>query len=74
MQFARTTDVGGASNFRTIFALLKKKGPEFVLYSFAGGSDGVNPLGALINVGDTLYGTTYNGCASNAGTVYSLSL
>jgi uncharacterized repeat protein (TIGR03803 family) len=70
-----TTAQGGASGYGTIFALLGHSGPEFVLYSFHGGSDGAYPYAGLTNVGGTLYGTTYQGGASNDfGTVFSFSL
>ncbi len=48
-----------------------------VLYSFSGGSDGGDPYTGLINVGDTLYGTTLvggSGCSSaGCGTVFSVT-
>jgi len=52
-----------------------------VLYSFGGSGDGANPEGALIDVGGTLYGTTYsggsyscyNGSSSGCGTVFSVT-
>jgi uncharacterized repeat protein (TIGR03803 family) len=51
-----------------------------VLYSFRGGSDGNLPLANLVNVNDTLYGTTYNGgaysrynCGDGCGTVFSIT-
>ena len=51
-----------------------------VLYRFAGGSDGVGPAGALIDVNGTLYGVTSAGGGHPAclygggcGTVYSVS-
>jgi uncharacterized repeat protein (TIGR03803 family) len=39
-----------------------------VLYRFKGGS-----LSGLLDVNGTLYGTTFSGGTSNAGTVYSVS-
>ena len=68
-----TTESGGASGYGTVFALLKK-GPEFVLYSFAGGSDGESPRSGLTNVDGTLYGMTIGGGSSGEGTIFSLSL
>lgn len=44
-----------------------------VLYSFASGNDGRQPQAPLINVGGTLYGTTYAGGSSDDGTVFSIS-
>jgi uncharacterized repeat protein (TIGR03803 family) len=73
------TAAGGTANLGTIFALLANSGPEIVLYSFAGGSDGQSPsYGSLANVGGTLYGTTSSGGGSGCsgvgcGTVFSLS-
>jgi uncharacterized repeat protein (TIGR03803 family) len=47
---------------------------ESVLYSFHGGNDGAYPeYGALIIKGNTIYGTTAGGGASNQGVVYSLA-
>jgi uncharacterized repeat protein (TIGR03803 family) len=46
---------------------------ERVLYSFSGGADGGNPVAKLIfDKGGNLYGTTSNGGAYNAGTVFML--
>ena len=49
-----------------------------VLYRFAGGSDGAQPVAALIDVNGILYGTTENGGGSGCkklgcGTVYSIT-
>jgi uncharacterized repeat protein (TIGR03803 family) len=48
-----------------------------VLYSFGGGSDGANPVAALIDVGGTLYGTTAAGgshaCPYQDDSIYSPS-
>ncbi|HLY01860.1 MAG TPA: choice-of-anchor tandem repeat GloVer-containing protein [Candidatus Cybelea sp.] len=68
-----TTNSGGTNDTGTIFAVLAHSGPEIVLYSFAGGTDGAYPLGGLTNVNGTLYGTTNGGGTSNVGTVFSLS-
>lgn len=48
-------------------------GKEKVLHRFRGGSDGVVPDSALINVKGLLYGTTEVGGSSKAGIVYSVS-
>jgi uncharacterized repeat protein (TIGR03803 family) len=44
-----------------------------VLHSFGGSGDGSNPYPDLINVRGTLYGTTANGGANNAGTVFAIA-
>jgi uncharacterized repeat protein (TIGR03803 family) len=50
-----------------------------VLYTFGARPDGQNPLASLINVGSTLYGTTFAGGANNCGnnvscgTVFSIT-
>jgi uncharacterized repeat protein (TIGR03803 family) len=48
-------------------------GQETVLHSFGAPKDGKYPYAGLINVNDTLYGTTTAGGAKDAGTVFSLS-
>jgi uncharacterized repeat protein (TIGR03803 family) len=59
-----TTQYGGTSNFGTVFQLTPptKVGDawsETVLHSFAGGSDGANPVaGLVIGPNGALYGTT----------------
>jgi uncharacterized repeat protein (TIGR03803 family) len=55
----------------TIFSITTK-GVEKVLYSFTGGSDGQDPIGQMVDVNGTLYGTTEGGLGVN-GTVFSLS-
>ncbi len=48
-------------------------GTYSVLYAFAGGTDGANPYGRLtMDAQRNLYGTTFSGGASNAGTVFKL--
>jgi uncharacterized repeat protein (TIGR03803 family) len=47
---------------------------ETVLYSFTGGSDGINPFAGLIfDKEGALYGTTVNGGSGNVGTVFKLT-
>ena len=48
----------------TVYAI-NSSGTQRVLYSFKGEPDGTPALGALIDVHDTLYGTTYSGGASD---------
>jgi uncharacterized repeat protein (TIGR03803 family) len=73
-----TTELGGTSKAGVVFELTKSQGPgawtETILYNFTGGSDGSRPWGGLIfDRAGNLYGTTYRGGASNAGTVYELT-
>jgi uncharacterized repeat protein (TIGR03803 family) len=58
----------------TIFSVALSGGKETVLHTFGSRSgDGAYPLGGLINVNGTLYGTTGAGGANNAGTVFSIT-
>jgi len=75
-----TTLLGGTgaceSGCGTVFQITKK-GVETVLYSFKLDGDGAQPIGGLIDVGGTLYGTTqYGGAAScpyGCGTVFKIT-
>jgi len=49
-----------------------------VLYDFSRSTDGEYPNGGMLDVGNTLYGTTLSGgtgqsCASGCGTVFALT-
>ncbi len=60
----------------TLYAIDPSSGKETVVYRFAGGGDGVEPDGALVEVGGLLYGTTIIGggsrrCGAGCGTVFS---
>ena len=56
-----TTYQGGTTNSGTVFKITPQ-GHETVLYSFAGGNDGLFPTAALIQGSDgNLYGTTLKG-------------
>jgi uncharacterized repeat protein (TIGR03803 family) len=73
-----TTASGGANctahgGCGTVFAITAS-GKESVLHSFGGLGDGAYPDAGVINVKDTLYGTTSGGGAHNDGTVFSLKL
>jgi uncharacterized repeat protein (TIGR03803 family) len=70
-----TTSGGGTSGNGTVFELVNSSGnyTEKVLYSFAGGSDGANPVAGLIaDAPGNLYGTTLFGGAAGNGTVFEL--
>jgi uncharacterized repeat protein (TIGR03803 family) len=74
--FFGTTQAGGAYNVGTVFSLTPS-GVETVLYTFTGGNDGSYPyLGGLITDSadqkGALFGTTYEGGASDGGTIFSI--
>lgn len=68
-----TTRFGGKHSGGTVFSITIS-GKERVIHSFtyAGSTDGSDPEANLIAVNGTLYGTTFNGGASGAGTVFSI--
>ena len=74
-----TTKAGGtgsgsvcSSGCGTVFKITTS-GMESVLHSFGGGSDGLEPVASLSNLGGTLYGTTAYGGASGDGTVFAIT-
>ena len=68
-----TTWEGGAVGKGTVFKL-SKTGRETVLYSFTGGADGANPFaGLILDANGNLYGTAWDGGASNAGVVFKVN-
>ena len=73
--FYGTTQFGGTYGIGTVFKI-SASGAEKVVYSFnvnASPLDGVYPVGDLIVVNGTLYGTTLNGGSSNHGTIFKIS-
>ena len=64
----------GGNGPGTVFAVTTA-GAEKVVYSFKDGidNDGANPEGGLIDVGGTLYGTTFQAGAYGAGTVFAMT-
>lgn len=74
-----TTVGGGANDDGAIFSVTPNTGTEKIVYSFAGGTDGLAPHAALIDLNGTLYGTTAEGGGSSCsgfscgGTVFSIN-
>jgi uncharacterized repeat protein (TIGR03803 family) len=73
--FYGTTQVGGANNAGAVFRI-SPAGTCTNLYSFSGyPTDGGNPQAGLVQGSDgNFYGTTYEGGANGAGTVFRISL
>ncbi len=64
---------GGTSNLGTVFKVDVDGTGYAKLHDFAGGAaDGSTPYGSLILDNGILYGMTYNGGASNLGTVFRI--
>jgi uncharacterized repeat protein (TIGR03803 family) len=73
-----TTDNGGSAGKGTVFKIEKTATgyapTPIVLSSFSGSQDGSVPVASLIaDMSGNLYGTTADGGASNAGTVFQLA-
>jgi uncharacterized repeat protein (TIGR03803 family) len=67
-----TTVNGGAANAGEVYEL-NPIGQETLLHSFTGGTDGANPVAALIrDSAGNLYGTASNGGNSLTGVVFAL--
>jgi uncharacterized repeat protein (TIGR03803 family) len=60
---------GGRNNEGAIFRITAS-GAEKTLYSFRGISDGSEPFGRLLAIGDQLYGTAPAGGSNGDGTLY----
>jgi uncharacterized repeat protein (TIGR03803 family) len=68
-----TASIGGSAKWGVVFKLAPD-GTESVVYSFAGGSDGIQPVGGVIaDTKGNLYGVTYLGGTSKDGTVFAIS-
>lgn len=70
--FYGVTQAGGAAGAGTVFKFTPSTRAEVVLYSFAGGSDGVGPDGTLVVYNNKLYGTTNQGGSFGMGTVFEI--
>ena len=51
----------------------RKTGGNPAIYLFTGEPDACCPTVGLVNIGNTLYGTTYSGGTDNIGTLYSVT-
>jgi uncharacterized repeat protein (TIGR03803 family) len=76
--FYGVTQSGGTAGFGTAFSLILSThsggaASEAVIYSFAGGADGGNPVAGLTFQNGVLYGTTPTGGDYGYGTVFSLT-
>jgi uncharacterized repeat protein (TIGR03803 family) len=70
-----TTSYGGSGCCGTVFELMPSNGgwTKTILYSFTGQPDGAVPnAGVIFDQFGALYGTTANGGAHNAGTIFNL--
>lgn len=68
-----TASSGGSSGAGVVFKL-NTSGQETVLHTFTGGTDGAQPEARLVaNKAGILFGTTYAGGVSNAGTVFGVT-
>lgn len=68
-----TAPLGGANEVGAIYSL-GTSGQATALHEFGTAPDGSTPLGGLINIRGTLYGTTsVGGGPANAGTVYRIT-
>jgi uncharacterized repeat protein (TIGR03803 family) len=68
------TTTGCGSSDDGIVWKVSQKGSETVLHNFIGGSDGADPYaGVVIDMKSNLYGTTVNGGAYSAGTVFEVT-
>ena len=69
-----TTQNGGTApcGCGTVFSTTLS-GQVTTLHSFAGGTDGANPVARLTELNGTLYGTTMSGGTNGAGAVFSVT-
>lgn len=71
--FYGVTERGGTNDDGTVF-LMSPDGTVTTLYSFTAGNDGAVPLATLTQGSDgNLYGTTYEGGISNAGSIFQIT-
>jgi uncharacterized repeat protein (TIGR03803 family) len=70
-----TTLFGGGHQLGTVFSLTQSGGTwtHTILHEFGSESDGQQPYGGLLRVGDTLYGTAEFGGTAGAGIIFSLT-
>lgn len=78
LRFPKAVAIGGSIlAFAVAPHMAMAASPVKVIYSFKGGTDGAVPVGPLVDIGGTLYGTTSEGgntgCGGNGcGTVFAI--
>jgi len=70
--YGTTAAGGGITEVGTVFKITPS-GQESPIYAFTGAADGGYPLAPLLDVGGTMYGTTFLGGASQHGTVFAVT-
>ena len=71
--FYGTTETDGTGGYGTVYNL-NTDGAFFVMHSFAGGANGSNPQGGLVQASDgNFYGTTEKDGTSGYGTVFEIT-
>ncbi len=75
-QLYGTTEMGGPDGGGTVFRVDPASGTETVVYCFgsAKGSFASTPMAGLVQVGNTLYGTTSDLYSASDGTVFAIDL
>ena len=72
--FYGTAQLGGLNNYGTIFRTDPATGKTTTVSPFSGGTDGLYPESELTQAADgNFYGTTINGGAANAGTIFQVT-
>jgi uncharacterized repeat protein (TIGR03803 family) len=71
MLYGAALNGGGDGSDGTVFGYDTKSGKETTLHTFAGSpKDGADPVGNLVSDGKDIYGTTFYGAPSGAGTIF----
>jgi uncharacterized repeat protein (TIGR03803 family) len=69
------TPYGGPNNVGVLFKVNSDNTGYTVLHYFTGGaSDGAHPVGSVVVSGNTIYGATRTGGASDQGTVFKMNI
>jgi uncharacterized repeat protein (TIGR03803 family) len=67
-----TAELGGTNGCGVVFAISIDGSGFTNMHNFSKNTDGCNPQGSLILLGDTLYGTTSEGGGNHSGTVFAI--
>jgi uncharacterized repeat protein (TIGR03803 family) len=68
-----TEDGGGSLGHGAVFAVGANGADFTILYNFTGGADGSGPLGGLLLLSNTLYGTTQAGGDFGYGAIFAVN-